>query len=109
MESPFNEIEPRIAGGNKRHVEPRMALEPAQHRGMFMGRVVVHDQVQRPARRGLLIEQREEPKPFLMAMLTCPEQLVREDIERGKQGRHTMAFIVMGHRRPAPLLQAAPG
>lgn len=71
------------------HVEPRMALEPAQHRGMFMGRVVVHDQVQRPGRRGLLVEQLEEPSPFLMAMptLTCPDQLAREDIERGKQGR----------------------
>lgn len=35
---------------------------------VFMGRVVVHDQVQRPGRRGLLIEQRDEPQPFLMAM-----------------------------------------
>ena len=89
MESPFNEIEPRTAGGNTVHVEPRMALEPAQHRGMFMVRVVVPDQVRRPDRRGVLIEQREEPQPFLMAMptLTCPDQLAREDIERGIQGR----------------------
>ena len=74
MESPFNEIEPRTAGRTNVHVEPRMALEPAQHRGMFMGRVVVHDQVQRPGRRGLLIEQREEPQPSLGAMptRTCP-------------------------------------
>ena len=88
------------------HVERRMALEPAQHRGMFMGRVVVHDQVQQPGRRGVLIEQREEPQPFLMAMptLTCPDQFAREDIERGKQGPHAMACIVMGHRRPAALL-----
>jgi hypothetical protein len=59
MESPFNEIEPRTAGGNTVHGELRLALEPAQHRGMFMGRVVVPDQVQRPGRRTVLIEQRE--------------------------------------------------
>ena len=86
-----------------------MALEPAQHCGMFMDRVVVPDQVQRPGRRGVLIEQREEPQPFLMAMptLTCPDQLAREDIERGKQGRRAMAFRVMGHRRPAALSSRA--
>ena len=64
------------------HMAPRMALEPAQHRGMFMGRVVVPDQVQRPGRRGVLIEQHEESQPFLMAMppLTCPDQLARETL-----------------------------
>ena len=36
MESPFNG-EPRTAGGNTVHVEPRMALELPQHRGTFIG------------------------------------------------------------------------
>ena len=93
------------------HVEPRMALEPAQHRAMFMGRVVVPDQVQRPGRRGVLIEQREEPQPFLMAMppLTCPDQLAREDIERSKQGRRAMAFRVMVIVAPRPFFKGSPG
>ena len=110
MESPFNEIEPRTAGGNTVHVEPRMALEPAQHRGMFMGRVVVPDQVQRPGRLGVLIEQREEPQPFLMAMptLTCPDQLAREGIERGKQGRvpcRLESWVIVA---PCPFFKGSP-
>ena len=76
-----------------------------------MGRVVVPDQVQRPGRRTVLIEQREEPQPFLMARptLTCPDQLARADIERGKQGRRAMPFESWVIVAPRPFFKGSPG
>ena len=41
----FDHIEPRGRSGGKADVESLMALEPALHTGMFVGRVVVADEV----------------------------------------------------------------
>ena len=44
-EEAFHHVEPRCTGRSEVHVEPWVALEPALHLGMLMGRVVVGDQV----------------------------------------------------------------
>lgn len=104
----FNEIQPGTAGGDEVEVEPGVACEPTPHRGMRMRGVVIHDEVQRPGLRGLLVEQLQKPQPFLMAMprLTGADQLA---CEGGEQRRRAMPLVVMGHRGPAPLLQGQPG
>ena len=42
--------------------------EPCFYLGVFMGGVVVHDQVQLAIRRGLRVDLLKEAQPFLMAM-----------------------------------------
>lgn len=56
-EPPFNEIQPGTAGGNEVDMEPGMAREPPQDPRMCMRGVIVHDEVHRLGRWGLLFEQ----------------------------------------------------
>src|SRR5215469_3910466 len=44
-EETLHHVEPRGTGRSEVHVEPWMALEPALDLGMFVGRVVIADQM----------------------------------------------------------------
>jgi hypothetical protein len=44
---PFDEIQPGTARGDEGHVEPRMPLHPSAVGRMLVGRIVVHDKMQR--------------------------------------------------------------
>ena len=41
----FHHIEPGSTGGCEVNMEPRMTIQPALDSGMFVSRVVVHDQM----------------------------------------------------------------
>jgi hypothetical protein len=47
-EEAFDHIEPRTTGGSEVDVEPFPPADPARHCGMFVCRVVVHDEVYLP-------------------------------------------------------------
>ena len=73
-EETLHHDEPRRIGRGEVHVEPRVALEPVLDLGLFVGRVVIRDQVQVEMRGHGLVEQAQKLEPFLMTMpfLTKP-------------------------------------
>lgn len=103
--------EPRTARENTVPVEARMAPQPASHRRMLLGGVVVHDEMEWPIRQGLLAQPLQEPQPFLVAMprRTGTDALSREHIEGRKERSGAMPVVGMGPG-PAPrLLQREAG
>ena len=50
------------------HVKAGVAIEPSSDRGMFMGGVIVGDDVDVEIARGLVIDGFEKGQPLLMAM-----------------------------------------
>ena len=67
-EEALHHVQPRGACRGKVQVDARMFGEPGFDPGVFVGGLVVHDQVQLAIRRGLRVDLFEEAQPFLMAM-----------------------------------------
>ncbi len=65
-----------------------MALEPSAHPGVFVGGVVVEDDVDGLAGRNLRLDGVEEANELLMAMPlhVLADNGAVEDVEGGKQG-----------------------
>ncbi len=72
----FHQIEPRTTRRGEVHVDARVAREPSLNRGVFVRGVVVGDQMQGLALGNVVINQTQEPQPFLMPM---PRQAGGED------------------------------
>ena len=70
------------------HVEPGMPFQPFLDLRMFMGGVIVGNDVDVQFSRALLVDQFEKGEPFLMTMMRrqAGDQLAFEIIERGEQG-----------------------
>ena len=64
-EESLDHIEPRRTGRGEVDVESFVAGEPALHLFVFVGRVVVNDQVQLFVERGLAVNQPQELQPFM--------------------------------------------
>ena len=64
----LDHVQPRGAGGREVNVEPPVAGEPSFYLRVFVGGIVVHDQMQLLVLRCGVIEQTEELQPFLMPM-----------------------------------------
>src|SRR5712664_793171 len=62
----LHHIQPRSAGGREVDVEPWMTLQPALDRGIFVGCVVVHDQMQLLVIGRSVAHQPQKAKQFLM-------------------------------------------
>ena len=67
-EETFDNVQPGTAGGREVHVKTSVSLEPGLHFGMFMGGVVVNDQMNRARGRSLAVDEVEELDPLLMAV-----------------------------------------
>src|SRR3990172_12051372 len=67
-EPTLDHVEPGAGSRDKMLMESGVALEPGFDLGMFMSRVVVHDQMQVQVRRGFVINQFQELDPLLMPM-----------------------------------------
>jgi len=98
---PFHHVQPRTGCGDEVQMEARVPAYPARHPGMFVRPIVVHNEMQIEMGRRLGVNLLEEPDELLMAM---PRQAIADyvpikQVQRGKQGRRAMAFIVM---RPSP-------
>jgi len=67
-EKAFHHIQPGAAGGREVDLEAGMASKPALHFFVFVGGIVVDDQMDSLVLRHDVIDNAQEPQPFLMAM-----------------------------------------
>ena len=92
-------------------MDARMPAHPALHPRMFMGPIVVHNEMQSEMGRGLGVNLLEEPDELLMPM---PRQAIADhvpikQVQRSKQGRRAMAFVVVCPGPTAALLHRQVG
>ena len=92
-------------------MKTRMPRQPALHFGMFMGGVVIADQVQLPVGGDGLVDEAEKLEPLLvpMALLAQAKDLAVGRIQRGKQCGRAVAFVVVRHGGAASALQRQAG
>ena len=67
-EESFDHVEPTAAGGREVEMKALVARRPAQNHRVFVGGIVVDDQVQLFVGGRLAIDETQELQPFLMAM-----------------------------------------
>ena len=67
-EKTFDQVEPRAARGCEVLADSWMAGQPGLDRRMFVGCVVVHDQVQGEFRRRFSFDLPQKPQPFHMGV-----------------------------------------
>lgn len=80
------------------HVKARVARQPGLDLGVFVGDVVVHDQMQVQIGWGLLVDLAQEVQELLVPMLgaNTRDHLSVGHIECGEQGRRAVANVVVG-------------
>src|ERR1700690_1908028 len=67
-EEALHHVQPRRAGGGEVHMKTRVPGQPALYLGVFMGSVVVADQVQVEMGGHALVELAQKLEPFLVPM-----------------------------------------
>src|SRR5450631_1475663 len=84
---------------------------PLAHIGMFVGRIIVDDGMDRLSRRNLLLNGVKEANEFLMAMAlhVAADHRAVEHVERREQRRRAVSLIVVRHGPGAALLQRQTG
>src|SRR5712691_6316674 len=109
-EEALDRVEPGGRGRGEVKVEPLVPLQPGLDLGMLVRGVVVDDQVEFPAGRGLAIDLVEETDEFLMPMAghALADDAALQHVERGEQRRRAVALIVVRHRPAAALLHRQP-
>jgi hypothetical protein len=83
----FHQVEPRGAGRREVQMETRMTQQPTLDGRGFVGGVVVDDQVEREAGRGLVVNRLQELAELHrpMAAMKLPDHSARLEVERGEQ------------------------
>src|SRR5260370_19367790 len=89
------------------HVEARVLGQPRFYLGMLMGCIVVGDQMQLLVLGCVAIDLAQEAQPLLVTMfrLALANDSPIERVQRGKQCRHTMSLVIVGHRLSATSLK----
>ena len=84
-----------------------MSGQPLLHFWMFVGGVIVDDEVQIFLLRGNLIDHAQELQPLLMAVPVVAHADDRPvgDVKGGEQSRGPVPFVVVGHGLATTLLQ----
>ena len=84
-----------------------MALEPSLNLGVFMGRVVVDDEMEIERFGDVVVDGAQKAQELLMTMAAhaFADDLAGGDVERREQGRRSVSLVVVGHRAGAALLQ----
>ena len=102
----LNGVEPRGRCRGEVEDKPRMLSEPLHDVGMFVGGIVVDDDVDRLFPGYSCLDDVQEPDELLMAMSlhALADNLALKDIECREQGGDAMALVVMRHGSGAPLL-----
>jgi len=87
--------------------EPRMAIEPFADLRVFMGRIVVKDDMDSLFGWDLSLDLVEKADELLMPMFlhAASDDLAFEHVEGGKQGGGAVALVVVVHSGGAPLLE----
>ena len=84
-----------------------MALQPTLNHRMLVRGVVITDQIEFFLGRCLAVDQAQKPEPLLMPMarLARADHRAIQRVQRGKQRRRAMPFIVVGQRRGTAALE----
>ena len=92
-------------------VKARVLVEPKLDLVMFVGGVVVEDQVEIEGFGRLLIDGAQEAQKLLMAVTphALSDDRTGGDIKGGEQRSCSMPLVIMGHRAGPPLLDRQPG
>ena len=106
-EPPLHHVHPRTRRRNEVQMEAWMPPKPGFYTRMFVGRVVIRDEVQIEFGRGFDIDLVEEADEFLMpvARHAFADHLAVEHAEGRKQSGRAVALVVVRHRSTATLLQ----
>ena len=85
-EEAFYHVQPGTASRGKVNSEARVPAQPALHFGMFMGGVVVHNEVDHFLERRDLIDHAQEAEPLLMPVTVVAhgDYAAIERVESGK-------------------------
>src|SRR4030081_2292523 len=104
-------VEPGRRGRREVKRPAGMPGQPFLYLGMFVGRVVVDDGVDRHSHRHLRLGGVEEADELLVpvALHVAADDGAVKHIERGEQRRCAMAFVVVGHRPSATILHRQTG
>jgi hypothetical protein len=110
-EEAFDHIEPTGRRWGEVDMEALVAVQPADDLLVFMGGIVVADQVDLFFLGDGLVDQAEKLQPLLvpMPLLAEAEDLAVKGVQSRKQRCCAVAFIVMRHRLAASFLQWQPG
>ena len=102
----LDEVQPRTRRRNEVKVESGMSSNPGFDPWVFVGCVVVHDQMQIEMRWRLDIDLVEETNELLVSM-TChavADHFAIEQAQRSEQCGRAVALVVVRHGPAAPLL-----
>ena len=104
-------VQPRRGGGRAREVESLLALQPAFHCGVLVRGVVVHDQMNLFVLRSWALDPTQKPQPRFggLSGQAGSDHAAVECIERRKERRRAVAFVVVRHRLAASLLERQAG
>ena len=85
--SALDQVEPRTAGGSEVQVVAGMGPKPLHHRWMFMGAVIVEDQVNGQPLRCLALDflQESEELDVSMPLHAATDYRPEQDVKGGKQ------------------------
>ncbi len=85
----------------------RVAIQPGAHPGLFMGRVIVEDDVDGLVLRQFGFDGVEEADELLVPVTlhVAPDHRSIEYVQRCKQRRGAIALVVVGHRRAPTALE----
>ena len=110
-EESFDHVEPTAAGGREVEMKALVAHRPAQNRRVFVGGIVVDDQVELFVGGRLAIDETQELQPFLMAMTlhASGHHTAVEGVESGKQRGGSMPLVIMRHRMGTALFHGQTG
>lgn len=106
-EEALDKVEPRGASWCEMQLETRMFLQPGLHLGRLVGGVVVEHEldVTRFADGAVNPAQEGQKLPCPVTRHAITDDQTGFDIKRGEQGGRAVAFVIMGHRGGAPLLE----
>jgi len=107
----LNQVQPGTGRGSEVQMKTRMPLDPGFHAGMFMGAIIIHDQMEIELGGSFGVDFLKESDELLMPMArqAVSNHLAVEHTEGGKQGGRPMADIIMRHGSTAALLQGQTG
>jgi hypothetical protein len=105
-EEPLHQIEPRARGGHEVHLKSRMLLQPSSYVRMFVGSVVIENDVQIQVLRSLGVDlfQKAQELRVLVSLLARANHLSGEHVQSREESGGTVSLVVVGYRLAASLL-----
>jgi len=106
----FDQVQPGTGSWDEVQMESRMTPNPGFDSPMFVGPVIVHDQMQIESGRRFAINLLEETDELLMPVTrhTVADDFAIEHAQGGEQGGRAVALVIVRHRSAAPLLDRQP-